>query len=231
MGSEPLNPNDPPLRVSLLRIAVRFAVVLAAAFVLATAMDWAMSSASSIADDISTGMMLGAIAFFLLVYALLIAVPFVPGIEIGLALLVMRGEAVAPYVYLATVAGLMLAYGVGQLTSDQWLHRFFADLRMRRVCNLIERTSSLSQEERLAALKDRLPRPLQPIGVQGRYVLLAALLNLPGNSLIGGGGGLSLLAGLSRLYSPIWTLVTIAIAVLPVPLVVWIWGGQMLGLG
>ncbi len=231
MVSELPKSATPPLRVSLVRVALRFVVVVAAAFLLAKAMEWAMASADGIADDISTGMMLGAIAFFLLVYALLIAVPFVPGIEIGLALLVMRGETVALYVYLATLAGLMLSYTVGQVISDRWLHRFFADLRMKRVCGLIEHTSSMTRAERLEALGNALPRVLKPIGTQGRYVLLAALLNLPGNSLIGGGGGLALLAGLSRVYSPGWTLLTIALAVLPVPLAVWIWGGQMLGLG
>ncbi|MEO1238529.1 MAG: hypothetical protein AAFW64_02505 [Pseudomonadota bacterium] len=214
-----------------MRTLLRFAVVAGAAFGLAMTMDWATQSASGVADDISTGMMLGAIAFFLLVYALLIAVPFVPGIEIGIALLVLRGEAVAPYVYLATLAGLCLAYVVGQTVPDRWLHRMFSDLRLMRACRLIDRVAPLSRAERLDALRAALPRMLQPLAGAGRYVLLAILLNVPGNGLIGGGGGLSLLAGLSRVYAPGWTIATIAVAVLPVPLIVWIWGGAMLGLG
>lgn len=223
--------QPPPLRVSLLRTGLRALVVLVAAFGLALAMDWATQSASGIADDISTGMMLGAIAFFLIVYALLIAVPFVPGIEIGIALLVLRGETVAPYVYLATVAGLSLAYWVGQTVPDRWLHRVFSDLRFMRACRLIDRIAPLSRTERLEALKSALPRLLQPLAGASRYGLLAVLLNVPGNGLIGGGGGLSLLAGLSGVYAPVWTFLTIALAVAPVPLAVWIWGGAMLGLG
>ena len=229
MTTKPIKPVDPPpWRVSLLRSAVRAAVVVVAAFVLATAMDWAMRSASGVAEDISSGMMIGAIVFFLVVYALLIAVPFVPGIEIGIALLVMRGQEVAPYVYLATVAGLSLAYFIGQSVPERWLHRVFSDLRLTRACRMIERVSVLSREDRLHAISNALPGALRGVAVHGRYVLLAALLNLPGNGLIGGGGGLALLAGLSRVFHPRWTILTIALAVAPVPFAVWIWGGAML---
>lgn len=220
-----------PLWVSVLWTAVRIGVIAAVAFGLATAMDWALGSARDVAEDISTGMMIGAIAVFLIVYAVLIAVPFVPGIEIGIALLVFRGETVAPFVYLATLAGLALAYGAGQCLPDRWLHRLFQDLRLHRACRLIERIAPMSRADRLVALESALPRWAHALTGRGRYVLLAVLLNIPGNGLIGGGGGLALLAGLSRVFHPGWTVLTIGLAVLPVPLMVWIWGGAMLGLG
>ncbi|MEL7026055.1 MAG: hypothetical protein AAGO57_02335 [Pseudomonadota bacterium] len=232
MADQPLDPVETPsLGATLARMALRFVVVATAAFALVYAMDWATSKAEGVADDIATGMMIGTIALFLLVYALLIAVPFVPGIEIGIALLVMRGDTVAPFVYLATVAGLALAYGAGQTLSYRWLHRLFADLRMKRACRLIDKTAALSRQERLDELQRMLPGPLRTIALQGRYIMLAILLNVPGNALIGGGGGISMLAGLSRVFAPRWTLLTIALAVLPVPLAVWIWGGSMLAIG
>lgn len=230
-SAPPPSRETPPLRLSLLRTGARLVVIAGAAFGLATTMDWALGSASGIADDISTGMMIGAIAFFLVVYAVLIAVPFVPGIEIGIALLVFRGETVAPYVYLATLAGLCLAYLAGHTLPDRWLHRMFEDLRLTRACTLIERIAPMSRTERLGALNDALPNWAGGLTGRGRYLLLAALLNIPGNGLIGGGGGLAMLAGLSRVFHPGWTVLTIAIAVAPVPLMVWIWGGAMLGLG
>jgi hypothetical protein len=220
--------ETPPLRIALPRIAVRIAVVLMAAFAIARGMDWATSATGEVADDISTGMKLGTIAAFLLLYALLIAVPFVPGIEIGIALLMLRGEEVAPYVYIATVAGLCLAYAAGQLVSYAWLHRLFADLRLRRACKLIERTRTMSREDRLDALRSALPGWLEPVAIRGRYVLLALLLNVPGNGVLGGGGGIAMAAGLTRMFAPGWTVATIALAVLPVPLAVWLWGGTML---
>ncbi|MDJ1007042.1 MAG: hypothetical protein QNJ13_04385 [Paracoccaceae bacterium] len=224
-----MTPEDlPRWRTAVPRLLLRLAIVVAAAMVLAWAMDWATGEADAVAEDISTGMMFGAIAFFLLIYACLIAVPFVPGIEIGVALLVMRGDTVAPYVYLATVLGLLLAYAAGQNLSYRSLHRLFADLRLHRACRLIERTETMDRTARLGELRAALPDWLAPLAVGGRYVMLALLLNLPGNGLIGGGGGIALAAGLTRVFAPAATVATIALAVLPVPLAVWLWGGAML---
>ncbi|HXV11709.1 MAG TPA: hypothetical protein VD839_12995, partial [Burkholderiales bacterium] len=53
-----------------------------------------------------------------------------------------------------------------------------------------------------------------------RYLLLALLLNLPGNVLIGGGGGIAMMAGMSRLYSFPSYLALISVAILPGPVLV-----------
>ncbi len=45
-------------------------------------------------------------------------------------------------------------------------------------------------------------------------------LNIPGNTLIGGGGGISLAAGMSRLFRVWRFLLVLAIAVAPVPLII-----------
>ena len=51
-----------------------------------------------------------------------------------------------------------------------------------------------------------------------RYLTIALLFNLPGNYLIGGGGGISLACGISRRFSWKWFLLTVVLAVSPVPL-------------
>ena len=43
---------------------------------------------------------------------------------------------------------------------------------------------------------------------------------MPGNVLIGGGGGIAMVAGLSRLYSLAGFLLAVGVAVAPVPLAV-----------
>jgi hypothetical protein len=45
-------------------------------------------------------------------------------------------------------------------------------------------------------------------------------LNIPGNIVIGGGGGIAMIAGLTGLYSFPRYLLTIAIAVAPIPLAI-----------
>ncbi|MCK5205042.1 MAG: hypothetical protein KAR15_14265, partial [Desulfobacterales bacterium] len=51
-----------------------------------------------------------------------------------------------------------------------------------------------------------------------RYLTIAVLFNVPGNYLIGGGGGISLACGISRSISWKWFLLTVILAVSPVPL-------------
>jgi len=53
-------------------------------------------------------------------------------------------------------------------------------------------------------------------------------VNLPGNILIGGGGGISLIAGASRLFSLPGFLTTIALAVSPLPLAILFFGKEIL---
>ena len=61
---------------------------------------------------------------------------------------------------------------------------------------------------------------VQLIKVLQVVLVLAVLFNLPGNALIGGGGGIAMMAGMSRLYSFPAYLLLIAVAILPGPILV-----------
>ena len=211
----------PPLWVGLFRLGLRILVIVAVVYAIHLMMNWATARAEAAGRD---GLMLGVLTVLLLAYALLIAIPFMPGIEIGISLLILKGASIAPLVYAATVMGLSLALLAGRFTPYGWLHGFLADLRLRRASNLVERLAPMSREERLEHLAERAPHWLRPIIRTGRYVLLAILLNVPGNSVIGGGGGIAFIAGFSRLFRPSIAILVIALAVLPVPLTVWIAG-------
>jgi hypothetical protein len=71
------------------------------------------------------------------VYAVLLAVPFVPGIEIGLALIAILGPPIVFLVYVSTVAGLSLSFAAGRLISLRGLIRLFDDLRLQRASRLL----------------------------------------------------------------------------------------------
>ncbi|MCU0907495.1 MAG: hypothetical protein MUF73_08620 [Rhodobacteraceae bacterium] len=190
--------------------------------------DWAMRAQAALPPD---GPLLAwPVLVLLAIYALLLALPFVPGIEIGLALLAMHGAAAAPFVYGATVAGLMLSYGAGCLIPASAMAAGLHRLGRPGAASALQDWSTLPRPDRLTALSARLPGWLGARIGTLRFVLLAALFNLPGNAVLGGGGGIALLAGLSRLYPPGATALTVAVAVAPVPLAVWIWGGAPLGL-
>jgi hypothetical protein len=159
--------------------------------------------------------MLGTLA-----YIVLLALPFVPGAEIGFAMLTAFGAAIVPLVYGATVLAMMLSYGVGRLLPASVLERLLAVLRLRRAANLVARASPLSPEARLAMLLDAAPPRVVALALRHRYVALAISVNMPGNVVVGGGGGIMLMAGMSGIFTPLPTLVAIAIAVSPVPIAV-----------
>lgn len=167
--------------------------------------------------------MLAAVA-----YAVLIAVPFVPGVEVGLALIAMLGPGIVFLVYLCTVTGLCIAFAVGRLASLSWLAELLEGVNLIRGSALVRTIEPMAQEERLTFLLSNAPNRLVPFLLRHRYVALAVIVNVPGNIVIGGGGGISLMAGASRLYSITGFLVTILLAVTPVPIAVLILGEQLL---
>lgn len=218
MGSETAHPSLP---ASLARLGLKLGVIVLAVYGVIQLLGWA-SDRSEMAN--SQGVVIGILAVLLIAYAILIAVPFMPGIEVGVSLLMLKGASIAPLVYAATVLGLLIAYAVGRLMPYSWVQRLFADLRLRKASDLVARLEPLGQDDRMAMLTTHAPKWLRPVLRSGRYVALALLLNLPGNALIGGGGGIAFVAGFSRLFRPVITALFIAIAVLPVPLAVYLGG-------
>lgn len=215
----------PSIGRSVIRLALRLGVLVV--FVLATnaAVDWAQTLAQ---DSSLSWAMPGLTLGLVLLYALLIAVPFMPGIEVGISILIMRGPEVAPLVWSATTLGLTLAYFAGRLIPLTTLRGVFQDLHLTRICRMIDHIAPLSPSERLDLLCDALPKRIAPWAVRFRYGVLAVLINIPGNALIGGGGGIAFIAGLSKLFHPAATLLTFALAVAPVPIAVWFFGLQIL---
>ncbi|WP_226780713.1 hypothetical protein [Oceaniglobus trochenteri] len=221
-------PTPPPLPVSLRRIALRVLVLALLAWGIHMAMGLAGDVLALVPQEHQGGLRLALVLSALVLYALLIAVPFVPGVELALMLMWLGGAQMAPAVYVFTLAGLLMAYLAGRFLPLHLLRRFFLDLRLVRACALIDRVAPLSRPRRLALLRQNLPRRLGGLAVRCRYVTLAVLLNIPGNALIGGGGGICLVAGLSGLFGLRAMALTLAVVVLPVPLAVWVFGPSLI---
>jgi len=161
-------------------------------------------------------------------YAVLLALPFVPGVEIGLSLLIMQGSSIAPLVHVATVLGLSVSYGVGRAFATTLPCSFLRSMGLPRACAFVDAMKDLDQPSRLQKLQDAAPQWVGRWIIGHRYVLLALLINLPGNSLIGGGGGILLVVGLSRMFSYPATFLTLVLATAPIPLAVWFLGVDVL---
>lgn len=174
-----------------------------------------------------TSLMLSAVALAILgFYVVASAVPFVPGAEIGLGLMVAFGAKVALLVYACMVLALWLAFAIGYLVPARRLQRLFRRLRLRKACVLIRKTRKMTPKERSAYMMAHAPGRMLPFMLRHRYVALALALNLPGNVILGGGGGLALMAGLSRIYTPLGFGMATAVAVAPIPVLVLVFGYQ-----
>jgi hypothetical protein len=162
----------------------------------------------------------GTLAAAILAYVILMALPFCPGIEIGLALIVLGGREIVPLVYVATVVALVLAFMIGRFVPPRSVIEMLGLLGLARARDLLLQIDPLDAEQRLRFLLGRgRPRPLRWL-LEHRYVAVALALNTPGNLIVGDGGGIALAAGFSRLFSLRGFALTVALAVLPIPLAV-----------
>jgi len=162
---------------------------------------------------------MGALLTSALMLAILLGLPFVPSVEMGLMMMLVFGRDGAVAAWLATIGGLSLAHAAGRYMPAQHVHR------------LLEQFTLLPKDRRpvsspvgdLAERLNEARRKGYRIGafmMRHRYLLLALLINMPGNSVIGGGGGIALVSGFSRLYRWIPFVATVALASLPIPLLV-----------
>ncbi len=152
-----------------------------------------------------------------ILYVLLLSLPFVPGVELGIVLMCVFGKEGIVFVYFATVAGLSLAFLMGRLLPKKWIESRLQKLGFSQTCD--------SQVGDIDGMLDKLS--LNRIFCESRfrsflskyrYLAIGVLFNTPGNYLIGGGGGISLACGISRSISWKWFLLTVVLAVSPVPL-------------
>jgi hypothetical protein len=148
-----------------------------------------------------------------LIYILLLSLPFVPGVELGVLLMCAFGKEGIVFVYFATVAGLSLAFLMGRMVPKRWVESLLKKLGLSQ--------TSDNQSDEIVSMLDNLLRHqnrLRAILLNHRYLVIGFLFNIPGSYLIGGGGGLSLACGISRNISFRWFLLTVVLAVSPVPL-------------
>ena len=155
----------------------------------------------------------------MILFVVAAAIPFVPGAEIGFALLLMFGGKASPIVYAGMVGALILSFSVARFVPLSVLSRLACWLRLKRTADFVDALAKTPQQERARLVSGKLDSRLGHLMVKNRYVVLALLLNLPGNSVLGGGGGLAFLAGVSGIYRFWAFLITVLIAVAPFPLI------------
>ncbi|MGB3399379.1 MAG: hypothetical protein WBA34_04310 [Candidatus Deferrimicrobiaceae bacterium] len=152
-------------------------------------------------------------------YMLLLEIPVLPGIELGLMLMAMLGGKGIVLVYLCTVLALSLSFLFGRLLPPRHLARALGWFHLTRARDMVDALAPLGPEERLRFLTKSAPSRIVPFLLRHRYLIIGVLFNLPGNALIGGGGGIGLIAGMSRLFPFPKYLLLICLAITPGPIV------------
>ena len=148
-----------------------------------------------------------------LIYILLLSLPFVPGVELGVLLMCAFGKEGIVFVYFATIVGLSLAFLMGHMVPKKWVESLLKKLGFSQTRD--------KQSDEIVSMLDNFLRHkkwLRTLILNYRYLVIGVLFNMPGIYLIGGGGGISLVCGISRNISFKWFLLTVVLAVSPVPL-------------
>jgi hypothetical protein len=200
------------------RVAGKVALFLLILVILNYGMGWIAQRIAFQLWPRHAGMVLTLLTASVVAYVLLLAIPFLPGVEIGLMVMVLLGRPGIVLVYLATVLALTLSFLLGRLLSPRIIVRALDWFRLDRARDLVAVLVPLDPEERLRFLLQSVPSRIVPFLLRHRYLVIAVLFNLPGNALIGGGGGIGLVAGMSRLFSFPKYLFAVCLAITPVPI-------------
>jgi hypothetical protein len=216
-----LNRRLPPQHISRLRFYFRIFFVAAFLMILAVWLDYWLRGEMGIARKFyeimqgrwSVGVLIGGG----ILYVLLLSLPFVPGVELGVLLMCVFGKEGIVFVYFATVAGLSLAFLLGRLLPKEWVKSRLQKMGFgQNGDNPGDGIESMLVQLSRNHKKDR--NRFRSFLSKYRYLAIAVLFNTPGNYLIGGGGGISLACGITHRISWKWFLLTVVLAVSPVPL-------------
>ncbi len=153
-------------------------------------------------------------------YILLMTLPFMPGIEIGLALMLFLGAKGVFIIYCCTLIALSISYAIGRKIPPTLFAKALDWLYLKKARTLVIDMAHMPHNERVRFLQDKAPSRIAPYLLKHRYLTIAALLNLPCNALIGGGGGIGIISGMSGIMTYPRYLTLVAIAISPVPLMI-----------
>lgn len=231
-----LQPSPEPTPPTMLGIALpalavhwRHRLVVLCFYVALLVLGWLISQRFEAFSSMELGptsdpMVRQLILIAALLFVLTSALPFVPGAEIGFGLLLLFGAPLAVLVYGCMVSALVIAFIIGRMVPCTYLAALFSYLRFNRAANLIDQLAATSPAERLNLLMERAPSRFVPLLLKHRYLALMLALNVPGNTIIGGGGGIAMVAGMSGLFKFGWFVLAVALAIAPVPLFFFLMG-------
>lgn len=162
----------------------------------------------------------GTLAVLCVIFTVLLAIPGVPGLEVGVVMMTVFQEVGILAAWICTVAGLNLAFLAGRRLP---LSRIESWLKPKNVPEHELPAFAVGKSDTMTLVLERnrvgrrILRWTGPPGGWRRYLLIGFLFNMPGNFVIGGGGGIGLFCGTSQDLRWRWYLVTTIIAAALIP--------------
>ena len=218
MNSSPSAPPRTKLTLrQRLRIAVRILAVLAFLGLVTYVVAENIPSTTEFvayARKVHLDMGFGSMLFLCFLFALLTALPFVPGLQMALLIIILFGEQSLIWVYIATLVGLSLAFFIGRCLPERWILHIY-NPKVRHITYKIPGSQTTQAYlTRLAEWFKWIPFEIK------RVIAIVVLLNLPGNTMYGDGGGISILCGMDRRFPFPQFFIAICIGASPLPILV-----------
>ena len=207
-----------------LPLYLRLLVLAVLALLLSAGGSWLTSQVNMQVFPGSGSMFDAMVLLAVIAYILLMAIPFMPAIEVGIGLMLLLGSKGAVLAYACTLIALSISFLLGRVVPARVVGRLFRWLHLFKAGKLIAELEPLNHQERLELLHAKAPSRLTPFLLRHRYLAIAIALNIPGNALIGGGGGIGLIAGMSMIIRFHIYLAVLAVAIAPLPLSFFLYG-------
>lgn len=161
------------------------------------------------------------------VYFITSGLPFVPSSEIGFGLLIIFGGEIAPMIVLVSSAGLITSFVIGKFAPKPKLAKALEWLGLEKAPKFLLKLQDMSGQEKLDHMMQGVSKKFAVTLLKYRYLGVIALLNIPGNAVIGGGGGIAFMSGVTGVFSAKGFAISAIIGVMPYPLfffVAWLLG-------
>jgi len=143
-----------------------------------------------------------------------------PAIELGVVLLAMLDIQGVILLYAITVIALSISYTIGRLIPVQVLKRLFQYLHFHKASDLLSPGGERDEKEQINLFLEHAPKRFIPFLLRHRYWVFGVVINTPGNIILGGAGGIAMMSGVSRLFNFKTFVLTVLVAVSPLPVFV-----------
>ena len=161
------------------------------------------------------------LAILCTIFTVLLALPGVPGLEVAAIIMLVFGEVGIIATWLCGALAFNISFFAGRLVPEARIQRWLTPKKEVDAAKLPDFAVGQHDAMTLVLERNRVGRAILrwtgPPGGWRRYVLIFVLFNMPGNFVLGGGGGIAMFCGTSRdlRWGPYFVTALLAAGVIP----------------